>query len=181
MPRSRRRKRVPPNPHERMQLDARPSDSRTIAVQKQALVYSTCLDTEIVRADGGTVSEARRVSPEHTKYHNPSYCGGHKCSDECNCNSVSSQTQARSARSIALPCIPPQGSHPHSGHGIREKHGFASRLASSSEVYNAGYTSSQSDWQRTVWIHSRNWWYTLLCESALNFLMKCNKAALPIW
>ena len=67
MPRSRRRKRVPPNPHERMQLDARPSDSRTIAVQKQALVYSTCLDTEIVRADGGTVSEARRVSPEQIK------------------------------------------------------------------------------------------------------------------
>ena len=50
-----------------MQLDARPSDSRTIAVQKQALVYSTCLDTEIVRADGGTVSEARRVSPEQIK------------------------------------------------------------------------------------------------------------------
>ena len=67
MPRSRRRKRVPPNPHERMRLDARPSDSRTIAVQKQALVYSTCLDTEIVRADGGTVSEVRRVSPEQIK------------------------------------------------------------------------------------------------------------------
>jgi hypothetical protein len=54
---------------ERIVTDASPGGGtrRNATAQKETLANSTSLDTEIVRADGATISEARRVSSEQMK------------------------------------------------------------------------------------------------------------------
>lgn len=61
------REQIAESPTERITLDASPSDSRAITVQGEISIGSAYLDTEIVRADGGTILDARRVSSEQIR------------------------------------------------------------------------------------------------------------------